>query len=109
MFVYVLWLVFLAYAVCCAIYIAYKLIWYPLRLLRLKIKLGKLSAKGVTVSFNRNFWNIVFGKTGLPDFTVTTPTEVYRVTVLSSLSTHGRWNIEKQKDHFFHFDSLLFI
>ncbi len=98
---YVLFLVFLTYLLCCIVYIAYKLVWYVLSLLRLKIKLGKLSAKGATVSFNRKFRNIVFGKKGLPNFTVTTPTDVYRVTVLSSLSTHGRWNIEKQKEHFY--------
>lgn len=98
---YALLLVVEILAVAVAIYTIYKVIWYTVNLLRLKIKLNRLNSKGVIVSFKRGFLNIVFGKKGIPDFTVTTPTEVYRVSVISSISTHGRWNVEKTKEHFY--------
>ena len=59
---YAIFLVVEILAVAVAIYTIYKVIWYTVNLLRLKIKLNRLNSKGVFVSFKRGFLNIVFGK-----------------------------------------------
>lgn len=57
--------------------------------------------KGATVEQKRGIVGTVFGKKGLPDFIVKHKDKKYEISVLSFVSTHGRWNIEKTRTRFF--------
>lgn len=83
------------------IYIWYKLVWFAVKVMALSSTLKKLQKKGVQVIWHKKLSKAVFGKRGEPTFDVITPTDTYRVTLLSFISTHGRWNIEKTKEHYY--------
>lgn len=86
------------YALLCIIflYAVYKLLWYTVKMLVLRVKLGRGK-----VRFHRSFLMAVFGKKGKADFTVSTRKEDYVVSVISYVSTHGRWHIERAGDCFY--------
>ena len=79
------------------IYIWYKLVWFAVKVMALSSTLRKLQKKGVQVIWHKKLSKAVFGKRGEPTFDVITHARTYRVTLLSFISTHGRWNIEKAK------------
>ena len=83
------------------IYTWYKLVWFMLKLGALGKKLKKLQEKGVQVTWRKKLLSAGFGKRGAPTFDVVTPEQTYRVSLLSFISTHGRWNIEKTREHYF--------
>ena len=74
------------------IYTIYKVIWYLIKMHSLKRKLEGL---GSSVKLERGIFDIMLGKKGVVDLTVDTPKAKYEVSVLSFISNHGRWNIEK--------------
>lgn len=80
------------------IYTIYKVIWYLLKMLALKMKLKKL---GESIKFERGIFDMMLNKKGVVDFTVDTHTVTYEVSVLSFISNHGRWNIEKSRNGYF--------
>lgn len=83
------------------IYTWYKLVWFAVKVMALSSTLKKLEKKGVQVVWHKKLTSALFGKRGEPTFDVITPTDTYRVTLLSFISTHGRWNIEKTKEHYY--------
>ena len=83
------------------IYIWYKLVWFAVKVMALSSTLKKLQKKGVQVIWHKKLSKAVFGKRGEPTFDVITPEQTYRISLLSFISTHGRWNIEKTKEHYY--------
>ena len=79
----------------------YKIVWYLLKILALNRFINKLIKKGVKVERKRKIIDIVFGKKGEADFIIEHKWKKYEVSVLSFISTHGRWNIEKTRTKFF--------
>lgn len=101
MLLYVLLYMGLLYVLLMLIWVLYKVIryWRKMRSLRKTVK--ALNKGGTTVIFQRKFSKIIFGKKGYPNFIITTPEKKYEVSVISFLSTHSRWNIEKASDSYF--------
>ena len=87
-------------AVLFVLYSIYKVIWYIVKILVLFGKVSKLARGGVTVQWLRHPLNIIFGQKGVPIFTVGMSGKNYEVSVLSFISTHSRWNIEKTRTRY---------
>lgn len=83
------------------IYTWYKFVWFAVKLMALSATLKKLQVKDVQVIWHKKLSKAVLGKRGEPTFDVITPEQTYRVSLLSFISTHGRWNIEKTKEHYY--------
>ena len=83
------------------IYGLYKVIWYIVKMLSFSKTVKKLIDDGVEVQKLRKMKDTVFGKKGEPDFIVTYKDKKYEIVILSFISTHGRWNIEKTRTRFF--------
>ena len=87
-------------AVLFVLYSIYKVIWYIVKILVLFGKVSKLARGGVTVQWLRYPLKIIFGQKGVPNFTVGMSGKNYEVSVLSFISTHSRWNIEKTRTRY---------
>lgn len=83
------------------IYGFYKIVWYTVKMLIFTQFAKKLIKKGADVEKQRGIFGTIFGKKGLPDFIVKYKDKKYEISVLSFVSTHGRWNIEKTRTRFF--------
>ena len=83
------------------VYGLYKTIWYIIKMVSFTKITKKLTEQGADVQKLRKTKDIVFGKKGEPDFIITCKDKKYEISVLSFISTHGRWNIEKTRTHFF--------
>lgn len=75
----------------------YKLIWYAIKMLIFKGIMRKMSCNAA-VERKRKFSEIFFGKKGPADYVITVDGKKYEISVLSFVSTHGRWNIEKTRN-----------
>ncbi len=87
-------------AVLFVLYSIYKVIWYIVKILVLFGKVSKLARGGVTVQWLRHPLKIIFGQKGVPIFAVGMSGKNYEVSVLSFISTHSRWNIEKTRTRY---------
>ena len=87
-------------AVLFVLYSIYKVLWYIAKILVLFGKVSKLARGGVTVQWLRHPLKIIFGQKGVPNFTVGMSGKNYEVSVLSFISTHSRWNIEKTRTRY---------
>ena len=79
------------------LYGIYKLIWYIFKLAALGHTMKKLRKKGYKVIRLRNVPACVFGTHGATDYRVITPSAVYEISVITFISNHSRWNIEKKQ------------
>ena len=77
---YALWILFELALYALVIYTLFKLIWYPLKMHSLRLKLKKLGSK---VTFERGLFGMMLGQKGELDFTVDTPKIKYEVSVIS--------------------------
>lgn len=82
-------------------YTVYKVIWYSVKMLSLSKKLKALDAASITVTYMRKFPEMIFGKKGQPDFVINAAGKAYEVSVISFISTHSRWNIEKAARNYY--------
>lgn len=87
-------------AVLFVLYSIYKVIWYIVKILVLFGKVSKLARGGATVQWLRHPLKIIFGQKGVPIFTVGMSGKNYEVSILSFISTHSRWNIEKTRTRY---------
>ena len=94
-------LAFEIFVVVLIIYTVYKIIWYTIKMLSFKRKIKNINSDTVKVEFRRGLFQIVFGKKGYVDFVVTTPNGSFAISVISFISTHSRWNIEKTRSTFY--------
>ncbi len=97
----VIWYVIVTLFAIYFLYLCYKVLWYLLKIMCFQIKLKKLQNKGYRIKRKRSVVAMFFGKKGVLDFSVETQNQKYDVYLLSFLSTHGRWNIEKGEDCYF--------
>ena len=95
--IYVLEILLLA----AALYGLYKIVWYTVKMVALKLFARKLTKKGAVVEQKRGVLSIAFGKKGTVDYIIEYKGKKYEVSVLSFISSHGRWNIERARDCFF--------
>ena len=86
-------------AIASILYTIYKIIWYTFKMILLRSKLNKLTSSFIGIKFVRPFYKIIFGHKGAPDFIITRKGVNYEVSVVSSISTHSRWNFEKTRNH----------
>ena len=101
MVIYAIVLALAVIALVALIYGLYKVIWYIVKLLSFTKFIKKITEQGAEVQKFRKIKDIVFGKKGDPDFIITCKDKKYEISVLSFISTHGRWNIEKTRTRFF--------
>lgn len=84
------------------LYGCYKVIWYSIKMVSLHLFIKRLSRINVTVEQRRGgMRDVVFGKKGMVDYIITYQDKRYEVSVLSKISTHGRWNIEKNRARYY--------
>ena len=76
-------------------YTIYKIIWYFVKMRAFWAMLRELRNK---TTFKRGFFGMLFSPKGAPLCEIPTPDGVAEVSLLSFMSVHGRWNIEKTKD-----------
>ena len=96
-FVYAL----IAVLVLAILYTDYKLIWYAIKMTVLHGRLAALKKRGVTVRYKPSFVKAVFQRKCGVSFTLTSGEGTFEVILLTFVSTHGRWNIEKVVDKYF--------
>ncbi len=77
------------------LYLIYKVIWYLFKMLSLFSKLKKFKD---SISFQNGIFKIMFDSKRTIDFTIDKRDIIYEVRLLSFISTHGRWNIEKDRN-----------
>ena len=84
------------------LYGLFKLIWYAIKILRFKsIIKGIGKRQGIKVEAKRKFSEKFWGKKFDVDYVISVGEKKYEITVLSFISTHGRWNIEKTRTKYF--------
>ena len=105
---YVILLALAAFAGLMLLYAIFNCIWYTAKLITLRIKIGKLTSAGVSVEFKRPFYKVLFGRKGETDFVISTKQERIAVSVISFLSTRGRWNIEKTRNDRFYIEARIY-
>lgn len=81
-------------------YGCYKLLWYGIKILLFPGLMKRLSKVGVEVEPQRSFLNMIFGQRGKVDYILTHQGKRYAISVISMISTHGRWNIEKTRTQY---------
>lgn len=90
------------------LYAIYNCIWYTVKLISLRTKIGKLTSGEVSVKFTRPFYKVIFGQKGKTNFAVFTKHEKIAVSIISFLSTRGRWNIEKTRNERFYIEARMY-
>ncbi|MBE6621037.1 MAG: hypothetical protein E7625_06730 [Ruminococcaceae bacterium] len=100
MFIRLICYVLLFYLLSLTVYGCYKVIWYIVKMISLRRFIRKLTRMGVEVEQQRAFLNIILGQRGMPDYIMTYQGKRYEISVLSYISTHGRWNIEKTRTRY---------
>ena len=93
---YVLCILFLIYF----FYLCCKVIWYIAKIGAFQRKLKALENRGYRIKRKRRLLSMFGIKKGLPDFSIEINGKTYDMHLLSFISTHGRWNIEKEQDHY---------
>ena len=83
------------------LYTVYKTIWYTIKMLSLKSFIQDMQKSGAVVEPQRKFSDMIFGKKGEADYIISVDGKKYEISVLSFISTHGRWNIEKTRSHYY--------
>lgn len=78
------------------LYTCYKVIWYTNLLLRFRRRLRKAGVTPVP-----SFSALAFGRRCDVRFTVTVEGKEREVRVLTFISNHSRWNIEKTRQHYY--------
>ena len=84
----------------CILYTAYKIVWYMIVMAKFISKIKRLNKNGTTVQFKRSFLGMIFGKKGECDFVIKTFKETVAVSVVSFITVHGRWIIEKARNNY---------
>lgn len=80
------------------LYSIYKVIWYAVKTTSFRSMMMSLNEEdGIRVESLRSFWDMILGARGDPDYYVTVKGKRYEVSVLSFITTHGRWSLEKTR------------
>ncbi|MBQ4111878.1 MAG: hypothetical protein IJD38_03675 [Clostridia bacterium] len=80
------------------LYSIYKVIWYAIKTTSFRSMMMSLNDEdGIRVESLRSFWNMILGARGDPDYYVTVKGKRYEISVLSFITIHGRWSLEKTR------------
>ena len=93
--------IFVIYVAIMFLYSIYKVIWYSFKLSALRKTFSKLANNGVTTVRNLKVSQLIFGKKGETSVVLKKGDTTYEISVLSFISTHSRWNIEKTRKHYY--------
>lgn len=93
--------IFVIYIAVMFLYSIYKVIWYSFKLSALRKTFSNLANNGVTTVRNLKVSQLIFGKKGETSVVLKKGDKTYEINVLSSISTHSRWNIEKTRNHYY--------
>ena len=93
--------IFVIYIAVMFLYSIYKVIWYSFKLSALRKTFSKLANNGVTTVRNLKVSQLIFGKKGETCAVLKKGDTTYEISVLSFISTHSRWNIEKTRNHYY--------
>ena len=93
--------IFVIYVAVMFLYSIYKAIWYSFKLSALRKTFSKLENNGVTTVRQFKIFQIIFGKKGETSVILKKGDTTYEISVLSFISTHSRWNIEKTRKHYY--------
>ncbi|MBP3376547.1 MAG: hypothetical protein J6L83_07265 [Clostridia bacterium] len=84
------------------LYGVFKFIWYAVKILGFKRFISKISKRdNVKIETKRKFSEKFWGKKFDVDYIISVGEKKYEITVLSFISTHGRWNIEKTRTKYY--------
>lgn len=83
------------------VYACYKALWYVIKMLLLMRHIKKIAQGGAQIEKRRSFFAIIFGERGKVDYVITRQNKRYAVSVVSFISTHGRWNVEKTRTRYY--------
>ena len=84
------------------LYAILKVIWYTVKMLALRSFMKDLGkAKKIQVISHRSLIKTCFSTKGEIDYAVITKDKIYKISILTFISTRGRWNFEKGKDGYF--------
>ena len=84
------------------LYAILKVIWYTVKMLALRSFMKDLGkAKKIQVISHRSLIKTCFSTKGETDYTVIAKDKTYKISILTFISTRGRWNFEKGKDGYF--------
>ena len=84
------------------LYSILKMIWYTVKMLALRSFMKDLGkAEDVQVISHRSLIKTCFSKKGDTDYTVILKEKTYKISILTFISTRGRWNFEKSKEQYF--------
>ena len=82
-------------------YLCYKLVWYFFKIMGFRAKLKGLKKQGCRIERKRSILSMFFGKKGILDLSIEKAGQKYDVYLISFISTHGRWNIERGEKYYF--------
>ena len=83
------------------VYTLYKSIWYAVKWIVFRTNLSALTKDGVKITWHRKPIQMVFRQKGQFDLTIDTRRNTYHIAILTSISTHSRWNVMKGKNHYY--------
>ena len=84
------------------LYAILKIIWYTVKMLALRSFMKDLGkSEEIQVISHRSLIKTCFSTKGEIDYTVITKDKTYKISILTFISTRGRWNFEKGKDGYF--------
>lgn len=84
------------------LYTILKIIWYTVKMLALRSFMKDLGkSEEIQVISHRSLIKTCFSAKGEIDYTVITKDKTYKISILTFISTRGRWNFEKGKDGYF--------
>ncbi len=78
------------------LYILYKLVWYAVVMIKLRIVLNRSD-----VEFVKPFYKVIFGRKGQRNFVIHSNDSDFVVSVISYITNHSRLNIEKIEQKYF--------
>ena len=77
------------------LYSCYKLVWYVIVLIRLRIVINRKNVEFITP-----FYSTIFGRKGKTNFIVHSSKGDFAVSVISYITNHSRLNIEKKQKNY---------
>ena len=90
--IYYLFLLYITYIV---VYSIYKAIWYCIKMFSLHLFISLLKKKNICVKKYRSITDVMFKEKGGLWVEIDSDNMKYRICLLSFVSSHSRWNIEK--------------
>lgn len=105
---YYILLALAVFGVLMLLYAIYNFILFTVKWIILRIKIRRLASDEASVKFTRPFYSILLGQKGKTDLVLSTKREKIAVSMISFLSTRGRWNIEKTRNEHYYIEARMY-